>query len=108
MTIRNKQGFGPILKHALSGSRKRFVDAVGALWPLFTLVKAKLGEELAYEVMSYVALDPEYQCALIEVGYQDTMTLLRKRAHNEFIEHEELVSNGGGLPIASQQRSGIP
>jgi predicted acylesterase/phospholipase RssA len=107
MTLRNKQPFGPILKHAISGSRKRFMDAVGALWPLFTLVKAKLGEELAYEVMSYVALDPEYQVALMELGYQETMTFLRKRAHHEFLEHEELQGNNPDLRIASPQRSSI-
>jgi hypothetical protein len=65
------------------------MDAVGALWPLFTLVRAKLGEDLAYEVMSYVALDPEYLNALIEVGYHETVTLLKRRANNEFIENEE-------------------
>ena len=83
------------------------MDAVGALWPLFTLVKAKLGEELAYEVMSYVALDPEYQVALMELGYQETMTFLRKRAHHEFLEHEDLPSTGSDLPIASAQQPGV-
>lgn len=88
LTIRNPGALGPYLKHAVGGSTKRFMNAVGALWPLFTLVKAKLGEELAYEVMSYVALDPEYQIALMEAGYQDTITLLKKRAHKEFLVHE--------------------
>jgi hypothetical protein len=63
-------------------------------------VKAKLGEELAYEVMSYVALDPEYQIALMEAGYQDTITLLKKRAHKEFLVHEN--SN----PESDEQREG--
>jgi hypothetical protein len=77
------------------------MDAVGALWPLFTLVKAKLGEDAAYEVMSYVALDPEYQIALMEAGYQDTLALLRKRAHREFLEFEPSENPGAvatGLP----------
>jgi hypothetical protein len=52
-------------------------------------VKAKLGEEAAYEVMSYVALDPEYLNSLIEVGYHDTFALLRRRARNPFLAHEE-------------------
>jgi predicted acylesterase/phospholipase RssA len=88
LTIRNPGALGPYLKHALGGSTKRFMHAVGALWPLFTLVKAKLGEDAAYEVMSYVALDPEYQIGLMEAGYQDTVNLLKRRAHHEFMENE--------------------
>ena len=48
-----------------------------------------MGEEAAYEVMSYVALDPEYLNSLIEVGYHDTFSLLRRRAHNPFMAQEE-------------------
>jgi hypothetical protein len=66
------------------------MNACGALWPLFTLVKAKLGEDLAYEVMSYGALDPDYLNALMEQGYHDTVALLRRRPrHQLFYEHEE-------------------
>ena len=66
------------------------MNACGALWPLFTLVKAKLGEDLAYEVMSYGALDPDYMNALMEQGYHDTVALLRRRPrHQLFYEHEE-------------------
>jgi hypothetical protein len=65
------------------------MDACGALWPFFVLVKNKLGEDLAYEVMSYVALDPEYLNALLEVGYHDTMAIIRQRGHNLFKQHEE-------------------
>jgi predicted acylesterase/phospholipase RssA len=92
LTIRNANGLGPFLKQAVGSSRKRFMDACGALWPFFVLVKNKLGEELAYEVMSYVALDPEYLNALLEVGYHDTMAVLRHRGHDLFVEHEEGVS----------------
>lgn len=101
LTIRPPGALGPYLKQAIGSSRKRFMDAVGALWPLFTLVKAKLGEDAAYEVMSYVALDPEYQIALMEAGYQDTLALLRKRAHREFLEFEPSETPGAvatGLP----------
>lgn len=89
LTIRNPGALGGYLKQAVGSSRKRFMDACGALWPLFTLVKAKLGEEAAYEVMSYVALDPEYLNLLIEVGYHDTFSLLRRRARNPFLAHED-------------------
>lgn len=89
LTIRNPGSLGVYLKQAVGSSRKRFIDACGALWPLFTLVKAKLGEEAAYEVMSYVALDPEYLNSLIEVGYHETFALLRRRARNPFLANEE-------------------
>jgi len=36
-----------------------------------------------------VALDPEYLNSLIEVGYHDTFALLRRRARNPFMAHEE-------------------
>jgi hypothetical protein len=65
------------------------MDSCGALWPFFVLVKNKLGEDLAYEVMSYVALDEEYLNALLEVGYHDTMAILRARGSNLFMENEE-------------------
>lgn len=89
LTLRNQTALGPYLKQAIGGSRKRFTDACGALWPLFTLVKAKLGEDLAYEVMSYVALDPEYLNALLEVGYHETIAILRARSRAAFLEDEQ-------------------
>ena len=90
LTIRNQHALGPLLKAAVGGSHKRFMNACGALWPLFTLVKAKMGEELAYEVMSYGALDPEYANALMEQGYHDTVAIIRRRPRqNLFYEHEE-------------------
>jgi len=99
LTIRNPGALGPLLKQAVGSSRKRFMDAVGALWPLFTLVKAKLGEEAAYEVMSYVALDPEYQNSLIEAGYYDTVALLKRRAHQEFVENEESIDTSAPCAV---------
>jgi predicted acylesterase/phospholipase RssA len=92
LTIKNSSALGPFLKQAVGSSRKRFADACGALWPFFVLVKNKLGEELAYEVMSYVALDPEYLNALLEVGYHDTMAVIQHRGHNLFVEHEDAVN----------------
>lgn len=92
LTIRPTSALGPLLKASVGTSHRKFMDACGALWPLFTLVKAKLGEDLAYEVMSYGALDPEYMNALMEQGYHDTVALLRKRPrHQLFYEHEEAI-----------------
>lgn len=84
--IRNSGSLGTILRHAVSRSTKKFMHAVGPVWPVFQLLKRKLGEELAYEVMSYVALDPDYIQGLIETGYNETMTLLKNKAKLEF-EH---------------------
>jgi predicted acylesterase/phospholipase RssA len=89
LTIKNSSALGPFLKQAVGSSSKRFMDACGALWPFFVLVKKKMGEDLAYEVMSYVALDEEYLNALLEVGYHDTMAILRARGSNLFVENEE-------------------
>ena len=62
-------------------------------------MKKKLGEDLAYEVMSYVALDEEYLNALLEVGYHDTMAILRARGSNLFVENEQ----ESGLIFATEQ-----
>jgi predicted acylesterase/phospholipase RssA len=71
---------GPILKEAVGRSTKRFISSVGPVWPLYTLLRKKCGEAVAYEVMSYVALDEEYINALIERGFHETTILLKKRA----------------------------
>ena len=78
LTFRCQKALGPILKNTAGASRKRFAAAVGPIWPLFQLVRAKLGDEAAYEVMSYVAMDGEYLNALMETGYHETMDMLRK------------------------------
>ncbi len=68
----NIKPFGPLLKAAVGQSRKDFLAALGPTWPIFRLLKHKMGEELAYEVMSYVALHPDYTSQLIELGYEET------------------------------------
>jgi hypothetical protein len=82
--VKNQLGFGPILKNAVGGSTRKFMSAVGPTWPVFKLLKTKLGEELAYEVMSYVALDPDYLVGLMERGYNETRKLLRNKSTIEF------------------------
>lgn len=92
LTIKPSTALGPFLKQAVGNNRKRFMDSCGALWPFFAIVKNKLGEDLAYEVLSYVALDSEYLNALLEVGYHDTVAILRQRAHKPFQENEGEIS----------------
>jgi hypothetical protein len=46
-------------------------------------LRNKLGEELAYEVMSYVALDEDYLTGLIERGFHETVFRLRAKSELE-------------------------
>ena len=82
--VKNQKPFGPLLKEAVASSTKKFISAVGPTWPVFKLLKAKMGEDLAYEVMTYVALDPDYLNGLIERGYNETMQMLRNKRHIDF------------------------
>ncbi len=75
----NIKPFGPLLKAAVGRSRKDFLTAVGPTWPIFRILKHKMGEELAYEVMSYVALHPDYVSALIALGYEETKKVLEEK-----------------------------
>lgn len=85
---RPRNALGPLLKDAVKGSSGKFINAVGPVWPVFSLLKKKLGEDVAYEVMSYVALDPDYIGALIEAGYQETLQLLKNKSELEFAHNE--------------------
>ena len=82
--IRPRRPLGELLKNAVDGSTRKFIAAVGPTWPIFAILKNKLGEEAAYETLSYVALDQDYIRALIERGYNDTVHLLRNRSEPEF------------------------
>lgn len=75
---------GPILRSAVRSSRGKFMRALGPVWPVFTLLRTRLGEDVAYEAMSYVALDPDYLHALIEAGFNETLYLLRNKSTIEF------------------------
>jgi predicted acylesterase/phospholipase RssA len=72
----NIKPFGPLLKEAVGRSTSDFIDALGPTWPIFRILKYKMGEELAYEVLSYTALHQSYVEALIERGYNETKELL--------------------------------
>lgn len=90
--VRCQQPLGPLLKQCVSSSRSKFIAAVGPIWPLFTLLRKKLGDEVAYEAMSYVALDADYNAALIERGYNETRDLLRNKAQLEFERNDSYSS----------------
>lgn len=76
--VRCQKPLGPILKNSVAYSTKKFMAAVGPVWPVFTLLRKKLGEEVAYETMTYVALDKDYIMALMERGYNEANALLKK------------------------------
>lgn len=82
--VRCRKSLGSLLKDAVNLSRGKFISSVGPVWPVFSLLKNKLGEEVAYESLSYVALDRDYIHALIERGYEETMALVRNRAELDF------------------------
>ena len=84
LVIRNPKPFGPLLKQCVSRQRSKFMQAVGPVWPVYQLLKQKLGEEVAYEVMSYVALDPDYITGLMEQGFNDAIKLLKNKAQLQF------------------------
>lgn len=81
---RPQKPLGPLLRECVAGSRRKFISAVGPVWPVFSLLKNKLGEEVAYETMTYVALDEDYLAGLIERGYNETQTMLKDRLEPEF------------------------
>ncbi|RIL12378.1 MAG: hypothetical protein DCC75_00535 [Proteobacteria bacterium] len=82
--IRPRKPLGPLLREAVGSSTTKFISAVGPVWPLYTLLKNKLGEEVAYEVMSYAALDRDYLVALIERGFNETSSTLRNKRIIEY------------------------
>jgi len=88
---RNIKPFGPLLRDACAGSTRDFMEALGPTWPIYTLLKRKMGAELAYEVMSYVALHPNYVGALIDRGYQETKEKLQ-RTSSQHLEFERVTS----------------
>ena len=79
LVFRNQDGLGKLLKASVGNSTKKFMSALGPVWPVFQLLKRKLGEELAYEVVSYVALDHDYVQALLEAGFNETHQQLQNR-----------------------------
>lgn len=85
-TIRCQKPLGPILKDVVGKSTRKFIKAVGPTWPLFSLLKTKFGEDVAYETMTYVALDPDFLNAIIEAGYVETQEMLKKRTYPQFHE----------------------
>lgn len=90
---RTQKPLGPILREVTGKSTRKFMAACGATWPIFTLLKNKLGEEVAFEVMSYVALDPDYLQGIIERGFNETSKLLQDKNEIEFRQGDPYSSS---------------
>lgn len=90
-SIRCQKPLGPLLREAVGKRTSDFIAALGPMWPVFSLIKRKLGEEVAYETMSYVALHPEYSRALIERGYNECNQIVDARERLFAIEDQELL-----------------
>lgn len=86
--VRCQKPLGPILKEVVGNSTSKFIAAVGPTWPVFSLLKKKLGEDVAYEVMTYCALDQDYIAALIERGYSETRQMMTDKAGVRFERNE--------------------
>lgn len=99
--LKCQKPLGPILKAAVSSSRTRFIKSLGPIWPVFSLLKNKAGEEVAYEAMSYVALDPDYVQGLIEAGYEETKAILRGKSEIEFTIDNSKYEKDESSSIAS-------
>lgn len=89
--IRQEGSLGKILKEALGTSTTDRIRTLGPVWPIFKLLETKLGSEVAYETMSYVALSQDYILGLIEAGFNHTEKLLAKKRQLEFTDSPELV-----------------
>ncbi len=79
LVIKNQQPFGPLLKQAVGKTTGKFIKSLGPIWPIFELLRRKLGEEVAYETVSYAALDPEYLHASLEQGFYETLRLIEEK-----------------------------
>lgn len=81
----NPGSLGDVLRAAIGKSTRDYIAALGPTWPVFKLLKHRLGEDIAYEIMSYAVIHKDYIAALIEKGYQDAHAkLFRHHSEEEF------------------------
>lgn len=70
--LRNKSGFGPVLRESIGSKTRNLIRTLGPTWPIFRLLKSRLGEDLAFEVMTYAVIHRPFIKAMIELGYKET------------------------------------
>lgn len=71
--------FGPVLRDVVGKSTRDRIHALGPVWPLYKLLCYKLGEEMAFETLSYAVVHSDYTRELIARGYSETKTRLIQR-----------------------------
>jgi len=79
LELRTQGPIGPLLRDSIGRSTSEYIKALGPTWPIFKILTHKLGNEVAYEIMSYAVVHPAYIDALIEQGYNETMRVLAER-----------------------------
>ncbi len=78
LELRNQKAFGPLLRQSLGRSTREHIRALGPSWPILKLLKAKMGEAVAYEIVSYAVIHSGFIEALFEAGYQETLATLEQ------------------------------
>lgn len=78
--IRSTRGLGSILKLAIGNTTRDYIRALGPTWPVYRLLRTRMGEELALETMSYAVIHPPFIRALMELGYEETKAILAKQS----------------------------
>ena len=76
--ICSKQSFGKILKDSTQSSTREFIRALGPVWPIYQVLYRTMGEEVAFEILSYAVVHKSYLSALIDLGYCETQEILKK------------------------------
>ena len=68
--------FGPVLREVIGKSVRERIHALGPIWPVFKMLCLKMGEEMAFETLSYGVVHSGYIRELIRRGYDDTQARL--------------------------------
>lgn len=75
----NYKSFGDMLKESCGSNTRDFIKLFGPTWPIFRILRNKLGESMALEFMSYAVINKEFIEAAIETGYQEAKEVLGHR-----------------------------
>ncbi len=79
--LQNKKPLGEIVADVIGGrSAKNAIRTLGPIWPVYKLLKVKLGEVVALEIISYVFLHPDFISQVLQLGYDETTELIKKGA----------------------------
>lgn len=74
--IRSKKSFGKILRDNMGRTTRDYIRTFGPVWPIYQVLNSRVGEEVAFEILSYAVIHQPYLNALIELGYQEARETL--------------------------------